>query len=194
MPQAHSKRSRPTQKTKGDANDAAYTGLAIAMRTVIDVLGKVLGADDPRWLAFGLNMPGANVTPSQPINVTATVDAFGSTILVTCDAVALATRYRARMLRVGVEAEYQLVASGIEPMLSIGGVLAGQTVKIVVQAVNGQVQGVPSAPVEITVALAKTAAAAAAAVVPEVTAFDTSAAPASNGSRNGHAEVVSARG
>ncbi|MGI9115641.1 MAG: hypothetical protein ACR2FX_11550 [Chthoniobacterales bacterium] len=52
-----------TQKTKGDANDAAYTGLAIAMRTVIDVLGKVLGADDPRWLAFELNMPGANVTP-----------------------------------------------------------------------------------------------------------------------------------
>ncbi|MGI9115642.1 MAG: hypothetical protein ACR2FX_11555 [Chthoniobacterales bacterium] len=61
------------------------------------------------------------------------------------------------MLRVGVETEYQLVASGIEPMLSIGGVLTGQTVKIVVQAVNGQVQGVPSAPVEITVALAKTA-------------------------------------
>ena len=54
---------------------------------------------------------------------------------------ALAGRYRWRMLIVGVQTDYQLAASTTEPMASIGGVAAGQTVQIIVQAVNGSLQG-----------------------------------------------------
>ncbi len=189
-----------TQKDKSRARDTAYETLATDMRTVIKNLSEILEANDPRWLAFGLNMPGADVTPSQPINVTATVDASGN-IVVTCDPVALATRYRARMLRVGVDPDYRLAASGPAAMLVIGGVLPGQTVQIVMQAVNGSTQSVTSQPVLVTMPLPPvkaeerrqsapaTAKAAEAPVLPDVTL----SLPATNGSRNGHADLTSVR-
>lgn len=187
-----------TQKQMGDARDGAYNTLATDMRIVIKNLSEILEPNDPRWLAFGLNMPGANVTPSQPINVTATIDGNGK-ILVTCDAVALALRYRARVMRIGIDADYTLAASGPTPMLVVKDVLPGQTVQIVIQAVNGTAQGVPSQPVLVTMPLpqvkteerrqsgAATAKAAEAPVLPEVVV------PATNGSRNGHDEIVNVR-
>ena len=95
----------------------------------------------PRWLAFGLQMPATITTPGKPVNVTAMVDDTG-TIIVQCDAMPLATRYRWRMLVVGVEVTYRLVARSVDPMGMITGVMPGQTAQIIVQAVNGDLQGV----------------------------------------------------
>ncbi|MBV9008752.1 MAG: hypothetical protein JO354_06225 [Verrucomicrobia bacterium] len=183
-----------TQKQKGDADTAASDALISGMRTVIKVVGELLGADDPRWLAFGLNMPAADTTPSQAVNVSASLDPSGA-IVVQCDAVALATRYRWRMQRVGIDVDYMLAARSLEPLAFIKGVLPGQTANIIVQAVNGQAQGVASDPIQFTMLLPVKAELAAVktaeAPVPQVTgAFETNG---SNGNRNGHADLVPSR-
>src|SRR3954467_28016 len=107
-------------------------------------------------------MPVTNTTPGQLVNAVAHLDET-AVIVVQCDAVPLATRYRWRMLRVGVETQYQLVARSVDPMGSITEVLPGQTVQIIVQAVNQSLQGVASEPIQFTmpvVARANTAEAA----------------------------------
>ena len=126
------------------------------MRSLIKNLEGKLARNDPRWKAFGLNMPATSSTPGQPVNVAAHTDDTGA-IVVQCDAVALALRYRWRMLVVGVQTDYQLAASTTEPLASIGGVAAGRTVQILVQAVNGSQQGVASEPVVFTLPPAKAA-------------------------------------
>lgn len=176
-------------KNKGIARDAAYVTLTTTMRLLINTLKKLIKGNDPLWLAFGLNMPDADVTPSQPINVTASVSSDTDIITVQCDPVALAMRYRARMLLVGVETEYRLVASGTEPMLPIGGVVPGQTAEIVMEAVNGSAQGVPSQPVQVTVPLPVTHEVKASATTPVSAAPSIEEAIVSangNGSHNGH--------
>ena len=71
-----------------------------------------------------------------------------------CDGVALASRYRWRMLIVGVKQEYKLGEHDGAAGIDHGGV-AGQTVQIIVQAVNGNLEGVASEPVTFTVPGAK---------------------------------------
>ena len=65
------------------------------MRALTKNLEGMLAKNDPRWLAFGLNMPGTSVTPGRPVNVTAQLDETGA-IVAQCAATALATRYRWR--------------------------------------------------------------------------------------------------
>ncbi len=79
---------------------AAYDVLVKGMRALLDNLRNVLGPDDTRWLSFGLQMPSTVTTPGQPVNLTGNLDDTGA-IVVQCDAVPLATRYRWRMLLVG---------------------------------------------------------------------------------------------
>jgi hypothetical protein len=93
------------------------------------------------------------------------------------------------MRLVGVETEYKLALSTTEPTGVIAGVLPGQTVEIVVQAVNGSKQGVASAPVVFTVpAAAKVATPAKRAAAVE--AASASANGAENGNGNGHPRVA----
>ena len=87
-------------KTLGDDWTKAYETLTGAMRALIKNLEGKLSKNDPRWLEFGLNMPGAKTTPGQPVNVTVHLDETG-TLVPQCDALALAERYRWRMLIVG---------------------------------------------------------------------------------------------
>jgi hypothetical protein len=142
----------------GEAWTKAHEALLSEMRALIKNLEGKLAKDDPRWLAFGLNMPATKSTPGQPVHVTVQTDEAGA-IVVQCEAVPLATRYRWRMLLVGVETDYKLAASTSAPVGVIAGVLPGQSVEIVVQAVNGSKQGVASAPVVYTVPAAKAVAA-----------------------------------
>ena len=93
--------------TIGDAWTTAYNTLVGVMRELIKNLEGKLARNDPRWLAFGLNMPATSSTPGKPLNLTAHTDDTGA-IVVQCDAVPLAARYRWRMLVVGVQTEYQL--------------------------------------------------------------------------------------
>jgi len=131
---------------------SAYTDLTNPMWLLIRILQVLLDDDDPRWLDFGLQMPITPSTPGQPVNVSAHLDQTGA-IIVQCDPVALATRYRFRMMRLGIDTDYSLAASSPAPIGSISGVLPGQTAQIIVQAVNGSLQGVASDPIIFTVPL-----------------------------------------
>lgn len=137
-------------KDKGTTYDTAYVTLTDTMRSLVKILGATLENDDPRWLAFGLNMPATNTTPGQPTNLSAHLDDTG-TIILQCDPVPLAMRFRWRGMLVGVESEYRLMARSTEPIGSVSGLLPGQKVQFIVQAVNGNLQGVPSEPVLFTV-------------------------------------------
>ena len=83
---------------------------------------------------------------------------------------------------VGVQEKNKLAASTTEPMASIGAVAAGQTVQIIVQAVNGNLQEVASEPVTYTVPLAKSAGYRSLATTDEAPAKS----EVSNGNGNGH--------
>ncbi len=62
-------------KTKGAAYDTVYGVLVSTMRSLIKILGATLENNDPRWLAFGLEMPSMIRTPGQPVNVVDAVSA-----------------------------------------------------------------------------------------------------------------------
>src|SRR4051794_25603224 len=130
-------------KTKGTARDNALAKMLANMRQLVSILDATLTPSDPRWLQFGLQMPSTSSTPGKPVNVRVAVDENGA-LVVQCDPVARALRYRWRLLVVGVETDYRLVASTVEPFALITGVVAGQRVQIIVQAVNGNAQSVAS--------------------------------------------------
>ena len=130
-----------TQETLNQGWTEAFQALTHEMWSLVKILEATLEDDDPRWLAFGLPMPGTPRTPLAPTEVTAQLDAAG-VMLVQCPPVALATRYRCRMRLVGVETDFRLVASGPVPLLTVPGVLSGQTAELVMQAVNRSLQGV----------------------------------------------------
>jgi hypothetical protein len=165
--------------------DTASDALTTMMRALIKILSATIGDDDTRWLAFGLNIPASNTTPGKPQNLVLTTDDKGA-VVAQCDAVPLATRYRWRMRPVGQQTDYELVARSTEPVAVIRDLEAGQSIEVLVQAVNGTQQGVASEPVVMTLPAIfgrKAAAIAETVELPEVTA------PARNG--NGH--VVRAR-
>jgi hypothetical protein len=144
-----------TLKTTGDERDVAFEIMIGTMRSLVRFLDGTLSAYDPRWLAFGLEMPSTNTTPGKPGNVTAMLDPETGAIIVQCDQEPLATRYRWRGLIVGAETEYRLLARSTEPIGVITGIIMpGQKLEIIVQAVNGDSQGVASDPIVFTMPLA----------------------------------------
>ena len=134
---------------KKAARDAALETLRGSMRMLVRILDELLAADDPRWTTFGLNLPDADTTPAAPEHVTASL-AEGTLILAACAAVPLATRYRWRMRRVGIDPDFVLAASTKSPLAQIDHALPGQTVELMVQAANESAQSLPSASVFIT--------------------------------------------
>ena len=67
--------------TIGDAWQTAYDALVGLMRELIKNLEGKLARNDPRWLAFGLNMPATSVTPGKPLNLTAHTDDTGAIVV-----------------------------------------------------------------------------------------------------------------
>ena len=45
------------QKTKGEVYDVAFIAITDTMRALVKILTFSLDPEDPRWLAFGLQMP-----------------------------------------------------------------------------------------------------------------------------------------
>ncbi len=177
-------------KTAMTARDAALKPLTTQMRLLISILTALLGPNDPRWLQFGLNIPGSDTTPAQPVNVQANLN--GAAIVVSCDAVPLASRYRFRTLIVGVQSDYVLSASSQSPMASLTGFAPGVSVQIVVQAVNAGRQGLASEPIVVTIPPAAALEPKAESPALEPTAL-VPRAIASNGHANGHGPLPSSR-
>lgn len=141
-------------ETKGTARQAASDKLVNDMATLLGILSRILGQDDPRWFDFGLEKPGKLITPAAPTGLTATAntmttsrggnDSATTPVLVTWEATPFATRYRVRMRIAGLlGANYELVKSVTEPMAQVD-VPANTTVEFIVQAVNGNRQSVAS--------------------------------------------------
>jgi hypothetical protein len=136
---AASMMAKQQMAARSDAMDA----LTNPMRLLVRILTALLTPDDPRWQAFGLTMPSQATTPAQPQNVAlspsntqtqssaaaamranANADTSG-TVLATCEAVPLATRYRWRTRIAGLQSAYTLAASTTEPMAILMGLPAG---------------------------------------------------------------------
>ena len=134
---------------KKKAREAALADVTDAMRMLIRILDGLLDADDPRWATFGLNEPGAVTTPAAPTNLTVTV-VEGPALLCQCEAVPTATRYRWRMRAAGAK-RYRLATGTTGPLVQIDGVMRGETVEMVVQAVSGSAQSAASDSVRVTI-------------------------------------------
>lgn len=175
---------------------AAYEKLTGTMRALIKILAASMSGTDPRWNAFGLYQPDASTTPGKPVNVTAHLDGNGN-IVVQCEAVALATRYRWRTMRLGIDTDYQLAARSVDPVGLISSVLPGQTAQIIVQAVNGPLQGVASEPIQFAMpqvgASVATATPVTATVEPVLDLAPLISANGANGRNGHHTPLVSTR-
>lgn len=138
-----------------DANDVrtpARAGLLQAMRRLTKNLEGFLPANDSRWLAFGLNMPATPTTPAQPTGLTAQLDVVSGGIILTCDPQS-AERYRFRGREAGSDMRFQLLARSTQPTALTKPIAGGITMELIVQAVNGGSQSVPSDSIFFTVPL-----------------------------------------
>lgn len=170
---------------------AARTTVVDGMRGLVEESRGKLGPMDARWLAFGLQKPGARVTPAKPTGLNVTL--IGSDALqVTCDAMPLATRYRFRMRQMGPGNVFRLIASTVDPLAMIQPVPAGATVEIMAQAVNDNLQSVASDPVAMVIPAVEVSATAPAVTGPATVELASLAANQPNG--NGKAKRTGATG
>ncbi|MEO6871180.1 MAG: hypothetical protein ABI233_03045 [Chthoniobacterales bacterium] len=93
----------------------------------------------------------------------------------------MTTRYRWRTRIVGEQGNFRLAASTVDPMAKLEGVVAGTTLEIVVQAVNGSSQSIASDPIIVVMPLI-----AAPEVAAKLTAPDAELAPLAAISPNGN--------
>ena len=135
------------------ARKAAESTLVNYMRLLMKNLDGALKKDDPRWLAFGLNIPGSKVTPAKPTGLTAQMDVNSGGIILTCDAQPLAERWRFRGRVAGSQLPFQLLARSTQPTARTKSIQAGTTMEFTAQAVNGGSQSVPSDSVFFTTPL-----------------------------------------
>ena len=135
---------------KKAARDAAATALRKQARGLVDELGQLLGDEDPRWLAFGLNMPGSANTPDAPEGLVLAASGAGSINADWADT-PRADRYHVSNQVVGVDANFMLAGSPIDSDFTLTGLPSGATVKVQVTAVNAAGESLPSAVKEIVV-------------------------------------------
>ncbi len=139
--------------------------LVADMRAVIKNLSGLLAKDDPRWVAFGLNMPASKTTPDKPTGLSVMLDEATGSLIMTCEPPALAQRFRWRGREAGMP--FQLLARSVGPLGRTKPIAPGTTLELMVQAVNGGSQSVPSDSVFFTVPPAAGAANKAAATAAE---------------------------
>jgi len=130
-----------------DVRDLAVIQLKKRLRALIDELTLLLDKNDPRWYAFGFVPPGADQTPDQVEGVEVQLGP-DNTLLVQWLATALADSYHIEIQVVGVDADFHRVATVSETNTILSAQPAGATVRVRVLAVNGSLEGPPSAVVE----------------------------------------------
>ncbi len=119
------------------------------VRDVINELDMRLDPLDDRWLAFGLNKPGAEEKPEIPMNVSAIL--IGPTAAsIKWDASSRAGYYRVWMKVHGSDAEYAAMGSPADLDFTLENLPANSTVEIVVSAVNSGGESAKSEVITIT--------------------------------------------
>lgn len=142
--------------TKEAAQTAAMTArtvdeaaLRTAIRGLIDVLDTLMGPNDANWDKFGLNRPGATVTPAQPGVPTLAKGAPG-TVTAEIAPVPGMTYVRWFTQLVGVDAEFRFFGRTSDPDVSFPGQPATGQLKVKAEAANEAGPGMASAVAEIT--------------------------------------------
>lgn len=120
---------------KHAAQNEAFETLRSRLRGLKGELEQLIGAEDPRWRRLGFNIPAEPETPAQPGGVTVNSNTPGQ-LLVSCEPVAFAERYRWFVQQVGTTAEPEATGTSVEPLFVIDGLEPGAQFNVYVSAVN----------------------------------------------------------
>lgn len=118
------------------------------MSGMIAELGQLLDDNDPLWLAFGLNEPGATNLPDSADALVLTAGPAG-TVLAHWSAAPRATRYRVFQQITGVDTVPVNVKTVTEPETTLAGLPSGKTVQIYIVSANDAGQAAASDTVSI---------------------------------------------
>jgi hypothetical protein len=139
--------ARQAAAAKREARDAAFTALRTRLRGLADELKQLIGRDDVRWRAFGLNVPAEPSVPPQPEGLTVINDT-PLQLLVRCEPVPYADHYRWWKRAHNGAGQPEPVGSSELPMFLIEGLAGNTHWDIYVSAVNSAgTEGPLSAPV-----------------------------------------------
>ena len=136
-------------RKQNDARTVAVGSLRRRMRGLVKELSGLMSETDPRWKAFGLNIPADPAVPAKVADLALYPEAAGE-VSAEWDASARAGRYYVEIL-VGEETEFNRVATVFDTNANLTGLLPGASVKLRVVAVNDGGEGVPSEVVEVVV-------------------------------------------
>lgn len=114
-------------------------------------LGQLLEDNDPRWLAFGFEMPGSPATPDVPENVVVTAGAAGThSLFIDWDDARRADGYRVKVTNAATNAQMAMELTQ-DSEVSILNLSAGVNVNIVVSARNAAGESQTTGPVAAVV-------------------------------------------
>lgn len=129
--------------------DVKYEALRSRLVQLVDELSYALGPLDPRWKAFGFNMPGAQETPDIPTTISAIL--IGPTAAsVKWEAPARAEYYHVWMKIHGTEGDYDLVGSPADLDFTLENLPANSQLDVALSAVNNGGESQLSDPITIT--------------------------------------------
>ena len=151
---AAQKASNQSNMDAGDAQAALQDGIAAGRARasgLLAELGQLLDDNDPRWLAFGFDLPGHPSSPDVPQNLVVTPGVAGSqTLFVHCDDARRANGYRFTVTNVADGTELaELLTQDAEA--TFDSLPAGAKVNVVVTARNVTGESQPSATVAAVV-------------------------------------------
>lgn len=135
---------------KKTARADAEAALRTRLSNGIEELGQLLAEDDPRWHAFGLNLPSDPDTPEQVEGLVVTPTVPGTSFVDWADA-RRANYYRVWVQVVGVDADFRQADRRDESDATLAGLPSGQTVKVKITAANDAGEGPESADVQAVV-------------------------------------------
>lgn len=138
------------QTTAFNARTAAADALRKRVRGLIAELEDLIADDDPRWEAFGLNIPANPSAPEPVAGVTAAALGNGR-IEVSYPYAVRAIRYRIETFITSVDTEWQNKASAKDLEVILKNFTAAQVVKIRVIASNDGGDAAPSPETQVTV-------------------------------------------
>jgi hypothetical protein len=126
-----------------EARTTAGDALRKRVRGLITELETLISDEDPRWEAFGLNIP-ANPTAPEPVASVTVTPATNHRLEVSWPYAVRATRYRIEKKVAGVDADFTNAASAKDLEVILKGFTAGQSVEVRVVATNDGGSAAPS--------------------------------------------------
>lgn len=143
-------------RTDRNDRDGKVRAMRRRISGLIHELDQEISPLDPRWLDFGLNLPGAASVPKAPQNVAATPTMPGQ-LQVSCDASVNATGYRFYYQRPILDPEPIQAGSASDPLFIIMALTPGQSYLIYASATNAGGESELSEPVTAVVHVAAAA-------------------------------------